>query len=169
MIAAVAVVALLSVLPASAQNKTGTEDLDLDKLLGPVDGGDEDLKKLPFKVPEKSETLPETALVITTKGPFELKLFRDRAPISVANFRHLGTQRIYEGVSFHRFIPNFVIQGGDPTGTGQGGSQLPDLTEEFNHRSTVPVNAGRARHSHLRQGFGGQAVRAVERVAEKRT
>lgn len=104
--------------PRGAQS---TSEADLAKLLGEVDPMEEELAKLPFTVPKDSSELPEYALVITTKGPFEIKLFRERTPISVANFKHLAEKNIYEGTEFHRYIPDFVIQGGDPTGTTRGG------------------------------------------------
>ncbi len=57
----------------------------------------------------------------TTKGSFEIELFADTAPITVNNFVFLAREGFYDGVSFHRVIANFMIQGGDPTGTGRGG------------------------------------------------
>lgn len=57
----------------------------------------------------------------TTKGTIEIELFADAAPVTVNNFVFLTREGFYDGVSFHRVIPNFVIQGGDPTGTGRGG------------------------------------------------
>ena len=57
----------------------------------------------------------------TSKGMIELDLYPEHAPKTVNNFVFLTQQGYYDGVSFHRVIPNFVIQGGDPTGTGSGG------------------------------------------------
>ena len=57
----------------------------------------------------------------TTKGTIEIKLYPEYAPVTVNNFVFLIREGYYDGVSFHRVIPNFVIQGGDPTGTGRGG------------------------------------------------
>jgi peptidyl-prolyl cis-trans isomerase B (cyclophilin B) len=57
----------------------------------------------------------------TSKGMIELDLYPEYAPKTVNNFVFLTQQGYYDGVSFHRVIPNFVIQGGDPTGTGAGG------------------------------------------------
>ncbi len=62
-----------------------------------------------------------TAEMETTKGSIKLELFAEHAPITVNNFVFLSREGFYDGVSFHRVIPNFVIQGGDPTGTGGGG------------------------------------------------
>lgn len=57
----------------------------------------------------------------TNKGTIEIKLYPEHAPVTVNNFVFLAEEGYYDGVSFHRVIPNFVIQGGDPTGTGRGG------------------------------------------------
>jgi peptidyl-prolyl cis-trans isomerase B (cyclophilin B) len=67
-------------------------------------------------------------------GAIAVELFDDHAPKTVANFRKLADDGFYNGVIFHRVIPDFMIQGGDPTGTGSGG---PGYTfeDEFNDRS----------------------------------
>ncbi len=57
----------------------------------------------------------------TNKGPIELELFDADAPKTVHNFLDLSKKGFYDGVIFHRVIENFMIQGGDPTGTGMGG------------------------------------------------
>jgi peptidyl-prolyl cis-trans isomerase B (cyclophilin B) len=57
----------------------------------------------------------------TTKGTIELDLYAQSAPLTVNNFVFLVSQGFYDGVKFHRVISNFMIQGGDPTGTGSGG------------------------------------------------
>ncbi len=62
-----------------------------------------------------------TATIATGKGSIELDLYPQHAPKTVNNFVFLARQGFYDGVPFHRVIPNFVIQGGDPTGTGSGG------------------------------------------------
>ena len=61
-----------------------------------------------------------------------IRLMPDWAPSHVERIKTLTRQGFYDGVIFHRVIEGFMAQGGDPTGTGQGGSQLPDLTAEFN-------------------------------------
>lgn len=60
----------------------------------------------------------------TTQGVIELKLFADIAPLAVENFITHVKNGYYDGVVFHRIIKNFMIQGGDPTGTGRGGSSI---------------------------------------------
>jgi len=62
-----------------------------------------------------------TADIITNKGTMSLKLFPEQAPKTVNNFVFLARQGFYNGVSFHRVIANFMVQGGDPTGSGMGG------------------------------------------------
>jgi peptidyl-prolyl cis-trans isomerase B (cyclophilin B) len=57
----------------------------------------------------------------TSKGDIDIKLFAEKAPVTVANFLNLSKQDYYDGLKFHRVIDNFMIQGGDPTGTGMGG------------------------------------------------
>ncbi len=71
------------------------------------------------------------ATMTTNHGEITLELFDDDAPKTVENFRKLAGDGFYEGVVFHRVIPDFMIQGGDPTGTGMGG---PGYTfeDEFN-------------------------------------
>lgn len=67
--------------------------------------------------PKKSYTVT----MKTSKGAIEIKLYPEHAPKTVNNFVFLARQGFYDGVSFHRVIGNFMIQGGDPTGTGRGG------------------------------------------------
>lgn len=62
-----------------------------------------------------------TVIIETEKGTIELDLFPEHAPVTVNNFVFLVTEGFYDGVVFHRVIPNFMVQGGDPTGSGRGG------------------------------------------------
>ena len=62
-----------------------------------------------------------TAVIHTTKGDIRLKLYPDKAPLTVLNFVNLSSKGFYNGLSFHRVISNFMIQGGCPLGTGTGG------------------------------------------------
>jgi peptidyl-prolyl cis-trans isomerase B (cyclophilin B) len=61
------------------------------------------------------------AIIETDKGNIELVLFEKEAPNTVKNFEKLANSGFYNGLKFHRVIPNFMIQGGDPTGNGTGG------------------------------------------------
>lgn len=67
------------------------------------------------------------AVIETNLGTIELELFEDQTPITAQNFIDLAQKGFYDGVIFHRVIDGFMIQGGDPTGTGMGG---PDYTIE---------------------------------------
>src|SRR3954453_18030916 len=62
-----------------------------------------------------------TATIDTTKGKIVVELFAKEAPKTVNNFVFLAKEHFYDGTIFHRVIPDFMIQGGDPTGTGRGG------------------------------------------------
>ena len=75
------------------------------------------------KQPDLSIDLAKTytAVLDTNHGPITIALNPDRAPQTVNNFVFLAREGFYDGVIFHRVIPGFVIQGGDPTGTGRGG------------------------------------------------
>ncbi len=67
------------------------------------------------------------AVIETNLGTIELELFEDKTPVTTQNFIDLAQKGFYDGVIFHRVIDGFMIQGGDPTGTGMGG---PDYTIE---------------------------------------
>ncbi len=109
---------------------------------------------LPFEVPEDYRELPATALIETSQGAFEIEFYRRTAPTSVANFEYIGRKGILNGTSFHRYVPEFVIQGGDPTHTGKGGpgwSLPPEISADIKHvrgslgwaRLPAEVNPGR--------------------------
>lgn len=88
----------------------------------------------------------------TNKGDFAIKLFPKQAPKTVANFLGLVAKNYYDGIIFHRVIKDFMIQGGDPTGTGMGGQSLwgapfeDEFSNElFNIRGALSMaNAGPA-------------------------
>src|SRR6187549_2042013 len=86
------------------------------------------------------------ATLHTSEGPIEIELFPDEAPKTVANFTKLAGDGFYDGVIFHRVIPDFMIQGGCPEGTGRGGPGY-QFEDEFNqHRvergALAMANAG---------------------------
>jgi peptidyl-prolyl cis-trans isomerase B (cyclophilin B) len=62
-----------------------------------------------------------TAVISTSRGAIRINLAADRAPMTVANFANLARRKFYDGLSFHRVIPDFMIQGGCPEGSGRGG------------------------------------------------
>ena len=67
----------------------------------------------------------------TDKGTMVIELFADKTPMTVNNFVFLSREGFYDGVIFHRVIDNFMVQGGDPTGTGRGGPGYK-FGDEFN-------------------------------------
>jgi cyclophilin family peptidyl-prolyl cis-trans isomerase len=87
-----------------------------------------------------------TATMHTSHGAIGLELFDEDAPKTVANFRRLAGEGFYDGVIFHRIIPDFMIQGGDPTGTGTGGPGYTFEDEINQHRlvrgTLAMANAG---------------------------
>ncbi len=70
---------------------------------------------------EATQTNDLTAIFKTTKGDIRVTLFPEEAPLAVANLVNLAQRGYYDGLKFHRVIANFMIQGGDPLGTGTGG------------------------------------------------
>lgn len=68
-----------------------------------------------------SEAAALTATIETSKGNIVVELAADKAPLTVANFVNLAQRGYYDGIAFHRVVPGFVIQGGDPVGNGTGG------------------------------------------------
>ena len=76
---------------------------------------------------------PDNTLIFdTTQGPVTIRLRPDLAPKHVERIKALTREGFYDGVPFHRVIDGFMAQGGDPTGTGTGGSKHPNLPAEFN-------------------------------------
>jgi cyclophilin family peptidyl-prolyl cis-trans isomerase len=86
------------------------------------------------------------ATLHTNHGAIEVQLFPEDAPKTVDNFRTLAEKGFYDGVVFHRVIPDFMIQGGDPTGTGSGGPGSPFEDEPNEHHvvrgALAMANAG---------------------------
>ena len=89
---------------------------------------------------------PENTIIMeTTKGKVVIELLPDVAPKHVARIKELAREKFYDGVVFHRVIDGFMAQGGDPTGTGMGGSEKPDLAAEFNAEPHVRGTCSMAR------------------------
>ncbi len=87
-----------------------------------------------------------TATLTTDKGDIVIELFASSTPITVNNFVFLAKEKFYDGVIFHRTIPDFMIQGGDPTGTGMGGPgyKFEDeaFTGEYTRGTVAMANSG---------------------------
>ena len=92
-----------------------------------------------FKKDEgESKVANRIAVFDTNMGEFEIELFEDKTPITTKNFIDLAQEGFYDGVIFHRIIDGFMIQGGEPTGTGMGGPGYTiedEFTPELTHES----------------------------------
>ena len=97
---------------------------------------------------------PENTLYMDLKyGRVVIQLFPDIAPKTVERIKTLAREGFYDNTPFHRVIEGFMAQGGDPTGTGTGGSKLPDLPAEFtNKRHFLRGTCGMARTSDPNSG-----------------
>jgi peptidylprolyl isomerase len=84
-----------------------------------------------------SEDAQNTLIMTLEGGPVTIRLRPDLAPGHVARIKELASEGFYDGVVFHRVIPGFMAQGGDPNGTGRGGSDKPNLKAEFSEEPHV--------------------------------
>ena len=91
--------------------------------------------------------MADTLTFTLETGDVVIQLRPDLAPGHVARISELAQEGFYDGVVFHRVIPGFMAQGGDPTGTGMGGSNKPDLKAEFNAEPHVRGVCSMARSS----------------------
>jgi len=88
-----------------------------------------------------------TAVLNTTKGEIRFELYEDLAPVTATNFIELAQSGFYTGLKFHRYVPGFVIQGGDPDGNGMGGSKrtIPlEVTPQLKHDGAGVVAMARS-------------------------
>lgn len=154
---AVAVVAFLafaigfSVLTADdGDDETlATDDTDTGPLPCPgADGSDERVTEFPAPPPMCIDPAVDyTATMETDAGTIVFDLLEDEAPVTVNNFVYLSRYQLYDGTIFHRVIPDFVVQGGDPQGTGAGGpgytfeDELPE-PEDYQAGSLAMANSG---------------------------
>lgn len=89
--------------------------------------------------------MAETLTLALESGDVVIRLRPDLAPGHVARIAELAAEGFYDGVVFHRVIDGFMAQGGDPTGTGMGGSEKPNLKAEFNAQPHVRGTCSMAR------------------------
>ena len=90
-----------------------------------------------------------TAVIDTNKGTIKVELDEENAPITAGNFRELAERGFYDGLSFHRYVSGFVIQGGDPSGNGTGGSGKNiklETTSQWKHDSAGVVAMARSQN-----------------------
>lgn len=112
-----------------------------------------------FSVNLSAQNSEPHVVLETTQGSIELRLFPDIAPIAVENFLTHVKNGYYDGVVFHRIIRDFMIQGGDPTGTGRGGESIwkEDFKDEFTNkmfdRAGILAMANRGPHTNGSQFF----------------
>ena len=102
---------------------------------GPEGLAEPHVRALPERVVAPAPpVVPENILnlQLSTGGTVSIVLRPDKAPNSVERLKVLTNRHFYDGLTFHRVIDGFMAQGGDPKGTGEGGSDLPDLKAEFN-------------------------------------
>ena len=107
---------------AAAENNTGSAVTDVDtKTI------------IQAQMPEEGE---EIAVITTSKGVVKMRFFPEEAPKAVENFKTLAKDGYYNGITFHRVIEDFMVQGGDPTGTGMGGESCwgQDFETEVSER-----------------------------------
>ena len=105
--------------PAATEAAEPAQDAGCEKVAKPQAGGNE--AKLPKPTTELKAGKTYVARVLTNCGEFEITLDPKRAPKTGGSFASLVGKRFYDGLIFHRIVPGFVIQGGDPTGNGSGG------------------------------------------------
>ena len=90
---------------------------------------------LPFRGPSTPEE--QVAVVTTDKGAFVIEFYNDAAPIAIANFTKLINQKFYDGLTFHRRVDEFVVQGGCPNGDGTGGPGW-NIADEYTNPNQRP-------------------------------
>lgn len=143
-LSATAVLAMLSI-PAAAMAQVVDEALKDERDAGTVAEA-VDTRTFPAVSFDQADH-PENIWVLDLSNGerVKIRLMEEWAPQHVERIKTLTAQGFYDGVVFHRVIDGFMAQGGDPTGTGQGGSQLPDLEEEFNPMPHVRGTVSMAR------------------------
>jgi peptidylprolyl isomerase len=100
-----------------------------------------------FSTGAVAQDLENTLYMELEDGRVVIQLRPDLAPQHVARIKELVREGFYDGIIFHRVIPGFMAQTGDPTGTGRGGSDKPDLPAEFSNEPFVRGTLGMARTS----------------------
>jgi cyclophilin family peptidyl-prolyl cis-trans isomerase len=138
--------------PTSAETQTEAEPTDPAEDTGVACGGDEPPEADPQQYDEPEQVLEDgvdyAAVMQTSCGDIEFDLFEDQAPETVNSFVFLAREGFYDGLTFHRIIGNFVVQGGDPEGTGGGGpgytiaDEFPDKGNEYVFGTLAMANAG---------------------------
>lgn len=129
-------VALALVLVVAAVIVGRSGDGDKDTTATPVTKTEKLAKPAPDSVVQKGE--PATVEMETTEGNFTITLDTENWPLTANSFAYLTEKEFYDGLGFHRIVPDFVIQGGDPTGTGSGGPGY-SIVETPPKNTTYPI------------------------------
>ncbi|WP_442896836.1 peptidylprolyl isomerase [Erythrobacter sp.] len=138
---AAAFAALLAPSPARAQDMNQDQEAEEREEVAPT--GPRLYEPLSYDMSEDRENI--WVLDLSNGERVSIRLMPDWAPDHVERIKTLTRQGFYDGVIFHRVIDGFMAQSGDPTGTGQGGSELPDLEAEFNSMPHVRGTVSMAR------------------------
>ncbi len=128
---------------ALAQSDEGDMDMSGDEAATAAPVDTRTYPPISFDQSEKPENI--WVLDLSNGERVKIRLMEEWAPAHVERIKTLTARGFYDGVVFHRVIDGFMAQGGDPTGTGQGGSELPDLKEEFNPMPHVRGSLAMAR------------------------
>lgn len=121
----------------AAEKVIGTDKVIAADSLKPTSASDQEKLGYQLEMPEKGE---EICVLTTNYGTIKMRFFPDAAPKAVYNFKSLALSGYYDGLTFHRVMDDFMIQGGDPDGTGAGGESVwgSDFEDEF-HTNLVNI------------------------------
>ena len=140
---------------STAPEVTPAETTELVPVAEPEEGAMIEFKDTDTMPPMLADTSKKyTAYMETEKGTLVLELFASDVPMTVSNFVYLATEGFYDGVTFHRVIPGFMAQGGDPTGTGMGGPGYTFANEITEHKHVTGTLS--MAHSALPDSNGSQ-------------
>ncbi|MCL4305549.1 peptidylprolyl isomerase [bacterium] len=132
---------------AAKQEEKKTEVKNEQEQAKPVSNNTPKLEKWPADYPVDGDSVAVVEIEQeggAIKGTIVVEFYPDKAPNHVRNFKYLANNKFYDGTIFHRVIKNFMIQGGDPTGTGTGGPGWT-VNAEFNDRKHEPGTLSMAR------------------------